>query len=86
MADKMKISALAIIKDCKIASDGAKMSFEGLQFTCDQYREIAELIKEAIPVMVTITETNKKLPFGDDATMEIVDPKTGEVKATKKLA
>jgi hypothetical protein len=70
VSKELKIAALAIIKDCKITPECAKMSFEGFQFTPDQYKAIAELVKEKIPVMVTITETNKKLPF---------DPETGDV-------
>jgi hypothetical protein len=69
VAKELKIATLARIKDCKITPECAEMKFEGFNFTPDQYREIAEIIKEKIAVMVTITETNKKLDF-----------ETGEVK------
>ena len=47
-ASKIKIVTEGRIKECKIKADGAQLKYDGLNFTTEQYKDLAYLVKEEV--------------------------------------
>ncbi len=57
----MKIVTTATIKDAKIKAEGADLSLEGIPFNGSQYKEIAQLIRDAEHIQLTIEPMQGRL-------------------------
>ena len=61
--DKIKIVTTGRIKECTIKPDACKLKYDGLDFTTEQYSEIAAIIKEEITCEQTIEMLQQELDF-----------------------
>jgi hypothetical protein len=62
----MKIVTTATIKDAKIKVEGADLCLEGIPFNGNQYKEIAQLIKDQEQIQITIEPIQGRL-INDEA-------------------
>jgi len=57
-----KISSIATIKEAKIKPACGELSYNGFDFTPEQYQQIADWVKDKEPLMVTMQPLQRNLP------------------------
>jgi hypothetical protein len=62
------VKVKAIVKDCKITDECGKLNFSGSDFTPDQYKLIAKLVKTKAAVNLVLQPIQEELfDEGDDS-------------------
>jgi hypothetical protein len=61
-----KLTGTATIKECTMTEKGAKLKFENLSVSLDQFKKIAAFVKEQEEVCISIRPIQDGLPMGDD--------------------
>ena len=59
------ISSIATIKEAKIKPACGELSYNGFDFTPNQYQQIADWVKDKVPLMVTMQPLQRNLPGMD---------------------
>lgn len=65
---KVCIKTKGKIKEATIKPEGCKMKWDGLDFTSDQYKQLASIVKDDRQVTILIEPAQGEFDFGGDNT------------------
>ena len=61
-----KIASMAVIKKAEIKPECGNLSFDGFDFTAEQYEQVADWVKGKERLLVTIEPMQGRLDFEED--------------------